>query len=124
MCTAIRTSVFLTPSGAGGVAGEAGGAAEVVASAGAGMRHTTTLGGKSKIKLPKEVTDMWPYGYWHPLGWDWHRWWIPPFAWPWPPIPKEDEMAMLEDQARILERELESIKQRLEELKKRELKNA
>jgi len=47
MYTAIRTPVFLTPPGAGGVAGEAGGAAEAVASAGAGMRPTGTLGGKS-----------------------------------------------------------------------------
>jgi hypothetical protein len=65
---------------------------------------------------------MWPrYGYWHP--WGWHRW-IPPYVWPWPSIPKEDETKMLEDEARILERDLESIRKRLEELKKQEVKNA
>ena len=69
---------------------------------------------------------MWPwYGYWRPWGWGWHRrWWMPPYAWGWAPIPKEDEIAMLEEQARILERELESIRKRLEELKKQEVKNA
>jgi len=49
---------------------------------------------------------------------------MPPYAWGWAPIPKEDEIAMLEEQARILERELESIRKRLEELKKQEVKNA
>lgn len=62
---------------------------------------------------------MWPwYGYWH------RRWWSPPFAWPWAPIPREEEIAMLEEQAQILERELGSIRKRLEELKKQEVKNA
>ena len=125
MSTAIRTPVFPTPPGAGGVAGGAGGVAEAVASAGAGMHHTITPGGKSRIKLSKEVRDMWPYGYWHPWGWGWYRrWWVPPYAWPWPSIPKEDEIAMLEDQAQVLERELENIKKKLEELKKQEVKNA
>ena len=69
---------------------------------------------------------MWPwYKYWHPWGWGWHRhWWIPPYAWTWASIPKEDEIAMLEDEARVLERALERIRKRLEELKKQEVKNA
>lgn len=41
-----------------------------------------------------------------------------PYAWPWAPIPKEAEIAMLEEPARILEGELDNIKKRLEELKK------
>ena len=45
-CTVIRTPVFPTPPGDGGVAGEAGDEAEAVASAGAGMHHTTTPGGR------------------------------------------------------------------------------
>ena len=107
------------------LAGEAGGAACAAALAGAGMHPTIILGGKSKIRLSKEVSDMWPYGYWHPLSWGWHRrWWIPPYAWTLPPIPKEDEIALLEEQAQVLERELESIRKRLEELKKQEVKNA
>ena len=54
---------------------------------------------------------MWPwYGYWH--SWGWHRrWWVPPYAWAWAPIPKEEEIAMLEEQARILDDELESVKE-------------
>jgi hypothetical protein len=35
-----------------------------------------------------------------------------------PPIPKEDEEAMLEEEAKMLGEELECIKRRLEELKK------
>ncbi|MCP8310971.1 MAG: DUF5320 domain-containing protein [Candidatus Methylarchaceae archaeon HK02M1] len=35
-----------------------------------------------------------------------------------PPVPKEDEIAMLEDEAEMLEQELERIKKRLEELRK------
>jgi hypothetical protein len=58
-------------------------------------------------------------------GLGWHRWWcIPPYIWPWPSIPKEDEIAVLEDHARVLERELDSIRKILEELKKQEVKNA
>ena len=49
MFMAIPTPVFPAPPGAGGVAGEAGGAAEVVASAGAGTHPTTTPGGRGKI---------------------------------------------------------------------------
>jgi hypothetical protein len=69
---------------------------------------------------------MWPgYRYWHPWRWAWPRHWLAaPYAWPWAPIPKEQEIAMLEDQEKVLQRELESIKSRLEELKKQEVKNA
>jgi hypothetical protein len=69
---------------------------------------------------------MWPwYRCWYPWGLGWHRRrWIPPYAWPWPSIPVEDEKAMLEDQARMLEHELKSIRQRLEELNEKEVKNA
>lgn len=35
-----------------------------------------------------------------------------------PPLPKEEEIAILEEVARMLEQELERIKKRLEELKK------
>jgi hypothetical protein len=105
--------------------GEVGDVAEVVASAGGCVYPITTPGGKSKIVFFREVRDMWPYGYWYPWRRGWHRyWWIPHYAWPWMPIPKEDEIAMLEEQARIFERELENIKKRLEELKKEEVKNA
>jgi len=41
-----------------------------------------------------------------------------PYTWPWAPLPKDQEIAMLEEQARILEAELDGIKKRLEELKK------
>jgi len=41
-----------------------------------------------------------------------------PYTWPWAPLPKDQETAMLEEQARILETELDGIKKRLEELKK------
>ena len=47
MCTATPMLVFPIPPGVGGVAGEAGGAAEAVGSTGAGMHHTTMPGGKS-----------------------------------------------------------------------------
>jgi len=61
---------------------------------------------------------MWPwYGYWHPWGWPGY-WRATPYAWPWAPVPKEQEITMLEEQARILESESDRIKKRLEELKK------
>jgi hypothetical protein len=41
-----------------------------------------------------------------------------PYASPWAPMPKEQEVAMLEDEARWLERELDSIRKRIEELQK------
>jgi len=50
--------------------------------------------------------------------------WVPPRAWAWAPIYKEEGIAMLEEQAKILEYELESIRNRLEQLKKQEVKNA
>jgi len=60
---------------------------------------------------------MWPwYGYWRP--WGWPGYWAASYAWPWAPIPKEQEIAMLEEQSRMLEAELAGIKSRLEELKK------
>lgn len=58
----------------------------------------------------------WAYGYPYPYAGG------PPYSggygWPWVPLSKEQEIAMLEDQARALEQELEGIRKRLEELKK------
>ena len=86
--------------------------------AGAGLHLIGIPGGKTELNLSKEVKDMWPwYGYWRPWGWPGY-WGATPYAWPWAPIPKEQEIAMLEDQARMLESELASIRSRLEELKK------
>jgi hypothetical protein len=60
---------------------------------------------------------MWPWHeYWHAWGWPGY-WWRPPLGWPWAPISKEQEIAILEEQAKILESELDSIKKRLEEIK-------
>ena len=69
---------------------------------------------------------MWPwYGYWLPWRWGWHGYWRAiPYVWPWVPMPREQEIAILEEQARILEDELDNIKARLEELGKKEVKNA
>ena len=41
-----------------------------------------------------------------------------PYDWPWAPMPKEQEVALLEDEARWLERDMDSIRKRLEELRK------
>jgi hypothetical protein len=73
---------------------------------------------KPQTKFLKKVKDMWSwYGYRNPWGWPGY-WGATPYGWPWAPIPKEQEIAMLEEQARMLESELDSIKKRLEELKK------
>ena len=62
---------------------------------------------------------MWPwYAYWHPWRWMPRYWGMTRYTWPWAPLPKDQEIAMLEEQARILEAELDGIKKRLEELKK------
>jgi len=106
-----------TRCGLGGAGVELG----VAAAAGAGWCPIGTLGGKrvSQIFL-QEVSEMWPwYGYWHPWGWRWLGYWgATPYDWPWGPIPKEQEIAILEDEARWLERDLDRIKKRLEELRK------
>jgi len=61
---------------------------------------------------------MWPwYGYWCPWGRPGY-WGSIPYGWPWAPMLKEQEIAMLEDEARWLERDLNSIRKRLEELRK------
>ncbi len=64
-----------------------------------------------------------PFGM-GPAGWfmwPWFaQWWYPwyrAFYWPYPPLPKEQEMAMLEDRARFLREELERIEARLKELR-------
>jgi hypothetical protein len=47
---------------------------------------------------------MWPwYGYWHPWRWRPVYWGVTPYAWPWTPMPKEQESAMLKEQASMLE---------------------
>lgn len=61
---------------------------------------------------------MWPWFWWRPWGWFWPGYWYYPYGYPWVPIPKEQEIAMLEEQERWLSSELEGIRKRLEELKK------
>lgn len=58
----------------------------------------------------------WAYGYPYPYagGSPYYG----GYGWPWAPLSKEQEIAILEDQARALEHELEGIRERLEELKK------
>lgn len=56
------------------------------------------------------------YRHWQ-TGYGYGPWWGGPPAWPWPPIPKEQELAMLEDRARALEEELGAVRKRLEELR-------
>lgn len=60
----------------------------------------------------------WPYMYYWMRGcypWDWM-----PYRFPFQPLTKEREVALLEDQAKMLQEQLAQIQKRLEELKKQE----
>lgn len=70
------------------------------------------------VGLPYSVWPWWG-GWGRRWGWGWPGYWgAIPYGWPWAPMPKEQEIAMLEDGARWLERDLDSIRKRLEELRK------
>ncbi len=60
---------------------------------------------------------MWPWFWWRPWGWFWPGYSYQPYGYPWGPMPKEQEIAMLEEQERWLSSELDRVKKRLEELR-------